>query len=228
MRRLIPILLTVTLFCAGTFTAPAQDVTVEEEYFDVLPPATVNGNQKKKKIKKYGREWREKYRLIYNFNRVYPYALVGRKMMAQVDSTIEAEGLDRRDRDKYVKNVEKELFALFEQDIRHTTISQGFLLTRLIDRECGMSVYDIIYNYEGGFSAGFWNLVGKVFDQDLKARYDPEGEDAKTEELVRIWDSGEDEWDEFYYQVFWEYPTKTVIKADKLSTKAIMKRDRKK
>ena len=220
MKRLFLILLIV--LCAGVYS-PAQDIdTPEEEYFDELPAATVSA-KRKKKIKKYGKEWREKYRLIYNFNRVYPYALVGRKMMAQVDSTIAADGLDKRNRDGYIKNVEKELFKLFEQDIRHTTISQGFLLTRLVDRECGMTVYDIIYNSEGGFSAGFWNLVGKVFDQDLKAHYDPTGEDAKTEELVKIWESGEQEWANFYYQVFWEDPPKTIIKTDKLSTKSFIR-----
>ena len=191
MKRLFLILLIV--LCAGVY-APAQDIE--------LPAATVSAKGKKK-IKKYGKEWREKYRLIYNFNRVYPYALVGRKMMAQVDSTIAAGPIPAR--------------------IRHTTISQGFLLTRLVDRECGMTVYDIIYNYEGGFSAGFWNLVGKVFDQDLKAHYDPTGEDAKTEELVKIWESGEQEWANFYYQVFWEYPPKTTIKTDTLSTKSFIR-----
>ncbi len=217
------------ILCAGVFELPAQNAvtdTTAREYFDaeynILPEATVSA-RKRKKIKKYGREWREKYRLVYNFNKVYPYALVGRKMMAQVDSTIAADGLDRRNRDRYIKNVEKELFSMFEKDIRKTTISQGFLLTRLVDRECGMTVYDIIYNYEGGFSAGFWNLVGKVFSQDLKSHYDPEGADAKTEELIKIWESGEDEWNEFYFQIFWEYPRKTVIKTDRLSTKSIIR-----
>ena len=140
-----------------------------------------------------------------------------------MEGTIEADHLDKRNRDKYIKNVEKELFKLFEEDIRHTTISQGFLLTRLVDRECGMTVYDIIYNYEGGFSAGFWNLVGKIFDQDLKAHYDPEGKDAPTEELVKIWESGETEWANFYYQIFWEDPPKTVIKSERLNTKSFIK-----
>ena len=100
------------MLCAGVYS-PAQDIdTPEEEYFDELPAATVSAKGKKK-IKKYGKEWREKYRLIYNFNRVYPYALVGRKMMAQVDSTIAADGLDKRNRDRYIKNVEKEPFELF-------------------------------------------------------------------------------------------------------------------
>ncbi len=224
MKRTILVIL--TFLCAEVFELSAQnvvkDTTVFEEYFDVLPAAKVSAKGKKK-IKKYGREWREKYRLVYNFNKVYPYALVGRKLMTQVDSTIEADGLDKRNRDRYIKNVEKELFSLFEQDIRNTTISQGFLLTRLVDRECGMTVYDIIYNYEGGFSAGFWTLVGKVFDQDLKSHYDPTGEDAKTEELVKIWESGEQEWNDFYYNLFWEDPPKTVIKTDRLSTKSVIK-----
>lgn len=195
---------------------------IGDEFYGELPPATIR-SRAKKKAKRYGKEWRDKYRLVYNFNRVYPYALVGRKMMAQVDSTIEADNLDKRNRDRYIKNVERELFKLFEQDIRHTTVSQGFLLTRLVDRECGMSVYDIIYNYEGGFSAGFWNLVGKIFDQDLKAHYDPLGKDAKTEELVKIWEKGEAEWADFYYYIFWEDPPKTTIKTDRLSTRSIIK-----
>lgn len=217
MRKLLPAL--IILFCAAEY-ATAQD---NIEYYEPdLPAATITSTPKKK-IKRYGKEWREKYRLIYNFNRVYPYALVGRKMMAQVDSTIQADSLKRGERDRYIKNVEKELFKLFEQDIRKTTISQGFLLTRLVDRECGMTVYDIIYNYEGGFSAGFWNLVGKIFDQDLKAHYDAEGADAKTEELIKIWESGEEEWENFYYQVFWEYPPKTTIKTDRLSTESFIR-----
>ncbi len=224
MKKVLTFIL--ILFCAGVSELSAQNVSdttvIYDEYFDILPEVKVSA-RRKKKIKKYGREWRDKYRLVYNFNKVYPYALVGRKMMAQVDSTIEADGLDKRNRDRYIKNVERELFSLFEQDIRHTTISQGFLLTRLVDRECGMTVYDIIYNYEGGFSAGFWSVVAKVFDQNLKSHYDPEGDDAKTEELVKIWEKGEAEWNDFYYQIFWEDPPKTIIKTDRLSTKAIIK-----
>lgn len=217
MRRRLILLLSVLLCCglecAAQTVVPEPDI---EYWGEELPESVVTG-RRRWKGRKYGREWRQHYRLIYNFNKIYPYALVGRSMMAQVDSVLEHDALKRRDRDIYIKDVEKELFRLFEKDIRSMTISQGFLLTRLVDRECGRTAYDIIVDYEGKFAAGFWSLVGKLFDQDLKKQYDPSGIDAETEQLVLIWESGD--WDMFYYSVFGQYPQKTVIQTDRLSSK---------
>lgn len=164
------------------------------------------------------RDWRRYYRLVYNFNKVYPYALVGRDMMRQVDSTIAADVTKRSQRTRYINDVEKELFRLFEKDIRSMTVTQGLVLLRLVDRECGLSAYEIIRTYESGFAANFWQLVARLFSQNLKMRYDPAngGEDAQIEELCRIWDSGQ--WDSFYYSIFMEYPPKTDIRTRTLES----------
>lgn len=161
-------------------------------------------------------DWRRFYKTVYNFNKVYPYALVGRKMMAQVDSTIAADVTRRSERNRYVNDVERELLRLFEKDIRNMTISQGLVLMKLVDRECGMSAFEIIKTYENGFAANFWQLVARIFSHDLKTRYDPKGRDAKLEELCEIWDSGK--WDSFYYSIFMEKPRRTVIKAQRLES----------
>jgi hypothetical protein len=142
---------------------------------------------------------------------------VGRKMMAQVDSTIAADVTKRSERNRYINDVEKELFRLFEKDIRNMTISQGLVLMRLVDRECGMSAFSIIKTYENGFAANFWQLVARIFSQNLKTRYDPsKGEDARIEELCKIWDSGQ--WDSFYFSIFMEPPRKTVIQRETLDS----------
>lgn len=187
-------------------------------FTEELRPARVFARQPRQK----GREWRKYYKLVFNFNKVYPYALVGRNMMAQVDSTLAAEPLKRSERSQYIKSVEKELFRLFEKDIRKMTISQGMVLLRLVDRECGMPPYDIIKTYEGSFAAGFWQFVAKLFDADLKKRYDPEDKDRQIEELVGIWDSGD--WDAFYWSIFWENPPRTVISAQRLSSQVKKKK----
>jgi len=181
-------------------------------FMDTIDPIWVFPRGKKMR----SGDWRQYYKLVYNFNKVYPFALVGRKMMTQVDSIMAADVTKRSQRNQYVNDVEKELFRLFEKDLRKMTISQGLVLTKLVDRECNMSAFQIVKTYENGFAANFWQLVAKIFSQDLKSRYDPKGKDAKLEELVQIWDSGN--WDSFYYSIFWELPPKTHIERENLES----------
>lgn len=197
-----------------------QVVGKDTVFLDQLDPVWVFPRGRKMK----GNDWRRNYKTVYNFNKVYPYALVGRKMMAQVDSIIAADVTKKSQRNQYINDVEKELFRLFEKDIRNMTISQGLVLMRLVDRECGMSAYEIVKNYESGFAANFWQMVARLFSQNLKTRYNPVpgSEDARLEELVKIWDAGN--WDSFYYSIFMEAPKKTVLKAESLSTEVRKKK----
>lgn len=151
-----------------------------------------------------GREWRKYYRLVHNFSKAYPYALVAKKLVIQADSTIAADKLKGAKREKYIAQVQEELFDVFEGQMRKLTVSQGALIMKLIDREVGKSSYNIIKGYKSGVTAGFWQGIAKMFGSDLKAPYDPEGEDEATEELVKLWEAGE--FDGLYYSLFWKWP----------------------
>ena len=222
MKRLFAAL---SLLLAGT-AVNAQEIRHpkgEPMYYEVTPQGDTVFMETLEPIWVFPRgrgfkkgDWRKEYKLIYNLNKVYPYALVGRKLMAQVDSTIAADVTKRSERTRYINAVERELLKTFEKDIRQMTITQGMVLMRLIDRECGMSAFEIVRTYENGFAANFWQLVAKLFSQDLKTRYDPDGKDKKLEELVKIWDSGQ--WDRFYFSVFWEPPKHTVIASQSLKS----------
>ncbi len=159
--------------------------------------------------KQKGREWRKYYRLVHNFSKSYPYALVARKLVMEADSTIAADKLRRGKREKYVNKVQKELFEVFEGQMRSLTVSQGALLMKLIDREVGKSSYLIIKDYKNGMAAGFWQGIAKMFGTDLKKPYDPEGEDKAVEELVQIWDDGD--FPAFYWSLFWKDPPELPI-----------------
>ena len=169
-------------------------------YIDHLEPSKVYSRLPRQK----GKEWRKYYRLVHNFSKSYPYALVARKLVQEADSTIAADNLKWAKRDKYVARVQKELFDVFEGQMRSLTVSQGALLMKLVDREVGKSSYDIIKDYKNGIAAGFWQGIAKLFGTDLKKPYDPEGEDKLTEELVKIWDSGD--FQAFYFAIFWQDP----------------------
>lgn len=169
-------------------------------YMDHINPSKVYSRVPKQK----GREWRKYYRLVHNFSKSYPYALVAKKLVATADSTIAADNLKGAKREKYVNQVQKELFEVFEGQMKQLTVSQGALIMKLVDREVGKSSYNIIKGYKSGIAAGFWQGIAKIFGSDLKKPYDPEGEDKATEELVKIWEAGD--FPTFYWSLFWKDP----------------------
>ena len=169
-------------------------------YIDTIKASKVYSQLPKQK----GKEWRKYYRLVHNFSKAYPYALVAKKMVTEADSTIAARKLKGTKREKYISQVQNELFEVFEGQMKKMTVSQGALIMKLVDREVGKSSYDIIKGYKSGIAAGFWQGIAKIFGSDLKKPYDPKGEDARIEELVKIWEAGD--FEAFYFSIFWKEP----------------------
>ena len=175
-------------------------------YYDSINPIWIfpRGHKGRGDLKKY-------YRLVYNFNKVYPYAMLAKDLTMQVDDHIAGNSLRRRKKEKYINQMQKELFNIYEEPLKKMSISQGRLLIKLIDREIGRSSFKIIKDYKSGITAGFWQGIAKIFGNDLKSRYDPEGEDKMTEYLVEKWKRGE--FDALYYSIFWEMPKHPEIKS---------------
>ena len=59
--------------------------------------------------KQKGKQWRQYYRLVHNFSKAYPYALVARNLVIRADSTIAADKLKGIKKEKYIKGVQKEI-----------------------------------------------------------------------------------------------------------------------
>lgn len=181
-------------------------------YYDAIDPVWVfpKGRGSSKELKQY-------YKLVYNFNKVYPYAMVAKDLIKEADDYMAANHFNRRQREKYINSVQKELFNAYEQPLRHMTFSQGRLLVKLIDREIGKTPYKIIKQYKNGIMAGFWQGVAKIFKNDLKKNYDPQGEDKMTEYLVEKWQKGE--FDALYYSIFYEMPKHPKLASAELNKK---------
>jgi hypothetical protein len=132
--------------------------------------------------------WRYQ-RMIYNLKKVYPYSLMVRTRLNQVNEELKNIP-DEKDRKRYLRNVEKDIFNEYEDDIRDLTITQGKLLIKLIDRETQNTSYDLIHEYRGSFSAAFWQTIARIFGTNLKEEYDPMGEDALIERILLEIDAG--------------------------------------
>lgn len=169
-------------------------------YYDVLPPIYIFGRHPRQSEK----NWRDYYKLVWRFARVYPYALASGGLKRQVDSTLSARNYKGLRKQAYMDAIQNQLFKDFEGALHSMSISQGALLLKLIARETGLSSYDIIHDYKNRYAAGFWQAIAKLFDNDLKSRYDPEGADKDIEELVQIWQAGQ--FPSLYWSIFWEDP----------------------
>jgi len=134
-------------------------------------------------------DYRRYERLVNNIKRVYPYALMVRMKLNQVNEELKNIS-DEKERKNYIKNVEKDVFAEYEDDMRNMTLTQGKLLIKLIDRETQNTSYALIRDYRGKFSAAFWQGVARIFGTNLKEEYDPYGDDALIELIIMEVDAG--------------------------------------
>lgn len=123
-------------------------------------------------------------RLTCNVQKVFPYALVTAQLLDQYEHDLRAIA-NEHDRELYLKLAEAELRAEFEEELKNMTQSQGRLLIKLIDRETGQTSYELVKQLRGSFNAWVWQGVAKLFGNDLKSGYDPEGDDAVVESIVR-------------------------------------------
>ena len=149
-----------------------------------IKEVTIVAQQQKSSPRRARAQLRQYDRLIYNLKKTYPYAVIAREKLAEVNSQLEAV-TDEKERRELLKNVEKEILDEFEDDARNMTVTQGRLLIKLIDRETQNTSYELIKQYRGFISASFWQGIARIFGSNLKAEYDPFGEDALIELIVR-------------------------------------------
>ena len=140
------------------------------------------------------------YKRNYNYmlrkvKRVYPYALYAKELLENYEADI-SEIEKKRQIKKYGKTAHEKLMDDFEYVIRDMYVSDGKILMKLVYRETGISVYDIIAKYRGKMKAGWYSTVGKMFEQDLKAAYQPDKEDWLIERIVKEIEAGKHKLDE--------------------------------
>ncbi|MFT3885272.1 MAG: DUF4294 domain-containing protein [Flavobacteriales bacterium] len=190
--RHIPVFITALLLCAVVRAqGPPALVPVIVEEGDTMPVYLLGDVQVEAVMDAKHRRRAEKLdKLTRNVIKVYPYARVTAQLLNEYEHDMAAMA-SAKDRDLYMKLAEAELRAEFEEEVKSMTMSQGRVLIKLIDRETGHTSYDLVKQLRGSFQAWMWQGVAKLFGNDLKDDYDPEGDDVLVESIVRRIESGE-------------------------------------
>lgn len=114
-------------------------------------------------------------RLRYNVLKVMPYALFAKRRYEQLERDL-AVTTDNKEHKKLIKACDSEIKQMFKTEIKELTITQGQILTKLIDREVGRTTFEIVKETQGGFRAFVYQSVARVVGHNLKSTYNPEEE----------------------------------------------------
>lgn len=139
---------------------------------------------------KNDKQRREYNRLIYNVKRVLPIAQQVNEMIQETYETLE-QLPTKKAKQKHIAQVEHDIKEQYTPEMKKLTYSQGKLLIKLVDRECNQSSYEIVQAFVGPARATFYQIFAWTFRASLKKEYDPEGEDAMVERIVRLVEQGQ-------------------------------------
>ena len=81
-------------------------------------------------------------------------------------------------RQKHMKAVEKSLKEQYTPRMKKLTFAQG-------------TGYELVKAFMGPFKAGFYQTFAALFGASLKKQYDPMGDDALTERVILMVESGQ-------------------------------------
>lgn len=136
------------------------------------------------------REMAKYYKLIRDVKKVLPISKeINRAIIETYEylQTIPTE----KGRQKHLKAVEKGLKEQYTHRMKKLSFSQGKLLIKLVDRQTHSTSYELVKAFMGPFKAGFYQTFAALFGASLKKQYDPTGDDALTERVILMVESGQ-------------------------------------
>ena len=142
-------------------------------------------------VRKYARkpDMRRYARLVRAVKRVYPIAEEAKVLMRTMERELLALS-NKKQQKLYIKGIEKRLIREYTPVLKKMTIYDGRVLLKLIDRQTDDTAFEIIKEFRGGFEAGLWQALAKIFGNNLKTDYDPETDDFLLEYVVTLYEKG--------------------------------------
>lgn len=112
----------------------------------------------------------------YNFNRyayivakMYPIADTAIMLMQEVE--LNTMDMKKRESKKYRKQLEKDLKEKFEDRLKNFSRTEGTVLIKIIERNTGRTMYDILRETKNKGTAIWWQSLGKFYGYNLQDGY---------------------------------------------------------
>lgn len=158
---------------------------------DTIPSLTIpNVYVYKPLVFKNEKERQNYYKLVRDVKKTLPIAKEINRMVIETYEYLQTLPNDKA-RDKHLKRVEKGVKEQYTPIMKKMTFSQGKLLIKLINRETQSSSFDLVKSFLGSFRASFYQTFASLFGASLKKEYHPDNDDALTERVILLVESGQ-------------------------------------
>ena len=104
--------------------------------------------------------------------KVYPYAELASERFVTLKERLDRMD-SRRQKKRYAKMIEKYLEGEFSEELKKLTRKEGQILVKLIHRETGITTHALVKTYRNGLRASVYQFTAKLFDIDLKTKFNP-------------------------------------------------------
>ena len=156
---------------------------------DSIPNITLHTFYKNSPMVFKNEKAREKYnRMVANIKYVFPIAQLTKQTLIETYDYLQTLP-DEKSRKAHIAAVEKGVKEQYAPMVKKMSRSQGKLLVKLINRECGQSSYEMVKAFLGPFKAGFYQVFAGLYGNSLTKKYNPQGEDKFTERIVLMVES---------------------------------------
>lgn len=131
------------------------------------------------------------WRTVRDVRKTLPYAKLAFATLCETYEYIQTIP-NAKEREKHLKNLEKDIFEQYKPAVKSMTKTQGKVLLKLIHRETDQSSFNIVKAFLGSFRAGFWQTFGRFFGMNMKAGFHPEKnkDDAMIDRIATLIEQG--------------------------------------
>ena len=108
-------------------------------------------------------------------HKAYPFARIASDTLVEINKQL--EGIkSKRKRKKKIKNIQEYMEGEFSDQLKKLTKTEGRILIKLIHRQTGETMYELIKEYRSGWKAFWYNSTANMFRLSLKKEYKPSEE----------------------------------------------------
>lgn len=106
-------------------------------------------------------------------HKAYPFAALAAEKLSEINA--ELDGIkSKRKRKKHIKKIQNYMEEEFAPQLKKLTRTEGRILIKLVNRQTGETMYELIKEYRSGWKAFWYNSSANLFKLSLKNEYKPE------------------------------------------------------